>query len=108
MVKQILNPFVNRKSKAFETVKAPSQAPALFSLSSNLNAAGVQTVSDAVLYLERLLLRVPLKEAARNSMVKFLELRSDADTIDFDHPATEIHLREVVHLIMSTPEYQLA
>lgn len=98
----------NGKSKAFETVKAPNQAPAQFRLADSLQAAEVSSATDAVLYLERLFLRLPLKTDARESLVSFLQGRIGQDTIDFTDPKIETHLREVTHLIMSTPEYQLA
>lgn len=98
----------NGKSKAYATVKAPDQTPAKFSLAANLQVAGVKTTSDAVVYLERLLLSLPLKENARNSAGQFLAKRIGGDTIDFADSKIETHLRELVHLIMSAPEYQLS
>jgi len=98
----------NGKSKAYATVKAPDQTPAQFSLAANLQVAGVKTSSDAVVYLERLLLSLPLKENVRDSAERFFAKRIGGDTIDFEHSATETHLRELVHLIMSAPEYQLS
>ncbi len=60
------------------------------------------------MYLERLLLRVPLKDANRERMIAFLEDQLGQALIDFSAPGVETHLREVTHLMMSTPEYQLA
>lgn len=98
----------NGKSKAFEIVRPPVQAPARLSLSTALKSAGVLTTSDAVTYMERLLLRLPLSEDVRGSMAAFLTKRLGKETIPYSYPGLENDLREVMHLIMSTPEFQLA
>ena len=98
----------NGKSKAFERVKAPNQAPAQFSLSSMLRAEGIATVGEAVAYLEKRFLRLPLSKAVRDAIRTTIESNYGGAAIDFDSPATERALRETLHLIMSSPEFQLS
>lgn len=98
----------NGKSKAYETIRAPDQSPARLNLTGLLSEAGVETASDAVIYLERVLLRLPLKDDARVKITQFLVNEMGHAEIDLDNPAAESMLREVTHLIMSAPEYQLS
>jgi hypothetical protein len=98
----------NGKSKAYENIKAPDQSPANFSLATTLSKEGVKTASDATVYLERLLLRVPVKDDIRAGMVQFLANKIGGHQIDYTNASTEIYLRELAHVIMSSPEFQLS
>jgi len=98
----------NGKSKAFENIKAPDQSPAQFSLATTLADAGVISAEDATHYLERLLLRLPVKDDIRVGMVEFIENRNGSSTLNFSDPKIEYNLRELAHLIMSSPEFQLS
>ena len=73
-----------------------------------LSEEGVKTAAEATLYLERLLLRLPVKDDIRAGMVKFLEDKVGGLEIDYTNAATEWYLRELAHLIMSSPEFQLS
>jgi len=97
----------NGKSKAFERVKAPSQAPAEFSLNTMLKEAGAVTVSDALTYLERRFLRLPLAPSVREAIRATIEKGNGGADLVYSLPQTELTLRELLHSIMSAPEYQV-
>ena len=97
----------NGKTMAFARIKAPNQEPADFSLTSMLQKAGATTVSDALTYLERRFLRLPLSTSVRATIRKTIEALNGGEDLAYALPQTEGTLRELLHSIMSSPEYQL-
>lgn len=97
----------NGMSRAYATVYPPSQSPAEIRLVGEIRDAGAETVTEVVSYFERLLLRVPLPKDAHDSMIAFLAKRVGGDNVSYTTPGLETDLRDLMHMIMSTPEYQL-
>lgn len=97
----------NGYNEAFRTVKPIPPTPAPFRLAIMTLDAGVKTPDEAVEYLVRRFLRVPLSPADRATLVAFARQKAGGDQINYESKETEHHLREVLHLIVSTPEYQL-
>jgi hypothetical protein len=71
-------------------------------------AANVKSVEEAVDYFCRRFLRFDLQSDRRAAVIDFLKQELDSDTLDYDNEAVETALRRVVHLILSSPEYQLS
>ena len=69
--------------------------------------SGAATTGEAVDHLMRRLLRVPAAPATREALVAFLTRELGTNTIDRAKSYMEDPLRMTVHLIMSTPEYQI-
>ena len=69
---------------------------------------GLVTTSEVVNYFQRLLLRVPLSEEHQNGLLWFLDHELGTNEIATSISYLEEPLRLLVHLIMSTPEYQLS
>jgi hypothetical protein len=69
--------------------------------------AGCHTAREATDYLLSRFISVPVSEATRNRVAKFLE--AELGTGDIAAAATymEEPLRNTLHLILSLPEYQL-
>ena len=70
--------------------------------------SGAKTTAEAVDYLLWRLLRVPAAQSTRDALVAFLTKELGTDTVDRAKTYMEDALRLTVHLIMSTPEYQIA
>jgi hypothetical protein len=70
-------------------------------------AANATTVEEAVDYFCRRFLRTDLQAQRRNAVISFLQQELGSTTLDYDNQALEHALRRVVHLILSSPEYQL-
>jgi hypothetical protein len=81
--------------------------PAQFDLTSLVLDSGAKTTGDAVDYLMWRMLRVPPAKATREAFVAFLTKELGTDSIDRGKTYMEDPLRMTVHLIMSTPEYQI-
>ena len=64
--------------------------------------------TGAVDNLMRRFLRVPLTGERRQTLIRFLEQQNGGPQIDYSRYRLEKDLRELLHLIMSTPEYQLS
>ena len=72
-----------------------------------VEAADVSTVEEAVDYFCRRFLQVDLQSHRRAAVIDFLRQELDSDTLDYDNEAVEPALRRAIHLILSSPEYQL-
>ncbi len=72
-----------------------------------VKAANVTTVEEAVDYFCRRFLRVDLQSQRRIAVIDFLQQELGSDTLDYDNQVLEHALRRLVHLILSSPEYQL-
>lgn len=81
---------------------------AQFSLSDQVLAAGARSTAEAAEALATRFLRVPLSPSAQRALVDTLD--AELGTTDLTEAETymEHGLRLVAHLIMSSPQYQLA
>jgi hypothetical protein len=94
--------------KAFRNLKPIPRTTAQLDLCAVLRQAGVTTTDEAVDYFLRCFLRLPLEAGDRAQLVAFLREQVGGDRLDYERSDLEKALRELVHLILSTPEYQLA
>jgi hypothetical protein len=69
--------------------------------------SGSRTTGEAVDYLLWRMVRVPTAKDARDAFVSFLTGELGTDSIDRGKSYMEDPLRMTLHLIMSTPEYQI-
>lgn len=94
--------------EALRRLKPTPRAPAQFSFSDLVQDAGATTTAEAVDVLLKRFMRVPLAPPARAALVDTLD--SDLGTSRLGEADTymEHALRTVGHLIMSSPQYQLA
>jgi hypothetical protein len=69
--------------------------------------SGATTTAEAVDYLLWRMLRVPASKATRDALVAFLSKELGTDSIERGKTYMEDALRMTVHLVMSTPEYQI-
>ncbi len=95
-------------AKAFAKVKRIEHLPAEIDLKAMTQQAGVHTAEEAVDYFIRRFLRLPLDEADREHLIGFLRRQAGGGRLDYSRPELEKALRETLHLILSTPEYQLS
>lgn len=93
--------------EAVRRIKPIPRAPAQFSL-TDLVLAQARTTADAVDLLLQRFLAVPLDGEARAALVAFLDQQLGTSDLARARSYLEEPLRLAVHLIMSTPEYQLA
>jgi hypothetical protein len=70
--------------------------------------AGARTSAEAVDHLLARFLRVPLTPAGREALIKTLDEQLGTNTLAEAESYMEHGLRMVAHLIMSSPQYQLA
>jgi hypothetical protein len=91
---------------AYERTKAIPRHPAETSLTRMVSAANAKNVQSVVDYLVRRFLRVPLAEKDRAVLVDFLRDKLGSTTV---RPGDDLEpaLRELLYLVLSTPEYQL-
>jgi hypothetical protein len=94
--------------KSREAIPPEPRKVADFSLSAMLRSEGVTTAGGAVNSLLLRFLRVTVTDEQRDELVNFLEKQMGESRIDYVRYTIERELREVLHLILSTPEYQLA
>jgi uncharacterized protein (DUF1800 family) len=94
--------------EAVRRVKPTPRGAAQFSLTALVLADGATSTAGAVDRLIARFLSAPLDTEARAAAVAFLE--AELGTADLDRAKTYLEepLRLTAHLIMSTPEYQLA
>jgi uncharacterized protein (DUF1800 family) len=93
--------------QAIQKVKPIPRTTAQLDLSEMILDAGCRTAREATDYLLSRFLSVPVSEATRSRVAKFLE--SEIGTGEIGTAATymEEPLRNTLHLILSLPEYQL-
>lgn len=70
--------------------------------------AGLADSGAVVDHFTTRFLRAPIAGARRGALVAFLEGRTGGPKIDADDPRLEAQLRELLHLVLSAPEHQLA
>lgn len=93
--------------EAFRRVKAIPRQPAQLNLAQMVRSARPRTTADVVDYCLARFLRVPLVAEDRQGLIDFLTKELGQDQIESAETYLEEPLRLLVHLIMSTPEYQL-
>ncbi len=94
--------------RTFQVLKIDPPKPAAIDLAGLLRKDGARNAAAAVDSLARRFLRAPLGAADRGDLVAFLRTRLGGEAIDFAAPSLETQLRELLHLVLSLPEYQLA
>ena len=98
--------YIAWEQAARKLIPTPRQA-ARFDLTQMVVASGSRTTAEAVDYLMSRFLRVPPANATRDALVSFLTGELGTDSIERARSYMEDALRMTVHLIMSTPEYQI-
>ncbi len=98
--------YVGWVQAARKLIPTPRRA-AQVDLSRMVLDSGAKTAAEAVDYLLWRLLRVPASSSMRDALVAFLTGELATDSLARSTTYLEEPLRLTVHLIMSTPEYQL-
>jgi hypothetical protein len=98
--------YIGWEQAARKLIPTPRNA-AQFDLTRMVLESGSKTTGEAVDYLMGRMLRVPTAPATRDAFVAFLTRELGTDNIDRARTYMEDPLRMTVHLIMSTPEYQI-
>ena len=91
---------------AFKRTKLIPRNTAALDLTTLVISARAGTADQVVDHFVRRFLRVPLAEADRAALVSFLRAKLGSSTIQPD-AKLEDALRELLYLVLSTPEYQL-
>ena len=91
---------------AFERTKTIPRRPAAVDLTAMTQAAGADTVDKVVDHFAQRFLSVPLADKDRAVLAAFLRGKLGTDRIQ-PGAALEDSLRELLYLVLSTPEYQL-
>jgi len=94
--------------EALRKLKPTPRAAAQFSLSDIITEAGAETTTQAVDALIRQFLRVSLTPPARAALIATLDEQLGTTELAEADTYMEHALRLVAHLIMSSPQYQLA
>jgi Protein of unknown function (DUF1800) len=98
--------YIGWEQAARKLIPTPRHG-ARFDLTRIVVASGSKTTPEAVDYLMWRLLRVPTAKPTRDAFVSFLTGELGTDNIERAGSYMEDALRMTVHLIMSTPEYQI-
>jgi hypothetical protein len=93
--------------EAYNRVKPTARTTAQIDLVQMVKSANATTVDEAVDYFCKRLLSVPLHADRRSAVVQFLQGELGTDRFDFGNEKLAGALRQLVHLILSSPEYQL-
>ena len=91
---------------AFERTRTIPRHPATINLTAMAKAAGADTVDKVVDHFVRRFLSVPLADKDRAALAGFLSGKLGTTVIQ-PGEALEASLRELLYLVLSTPEYQL-
>jgi hypothetical protein len=91
---------------AFERTKLIPRSPAKINLTEMVRAAGADTVDKVVDHFLHRFLSVSLADRDRALLVNFLRGKVGASSIRSSE-TLEDSLRELLYLVLSTPEYQL-
>lgn len=92
---------------AIERVKPIPRTIARLDLAGMVKANNLSTPAQVVDYFEKRFLSVPLDAASKKKLAEFLEKELGTADLRAAHTFSEDPLRELLHLIMSRPEYQL-
>jgi hypothetical protein len=98
--------YIGWEQASRKLIPTPRQA-AQFDLTRMVLDSGAKTAGESVDYLLWRMVRVPVAKATRDALVAFLARELATDTVDRARTYMEDPLRMTVHLIMSTPEYQI-
>jgi len=98
--------YIGWEQAARKLIPTPRQA-AQFDLTHMVLESGARTASDAVDYLLWRMLRVPAATTTRDAFVAFLTRELGTESLERARTYMEDALRLTVHLVMSTPEYQI-
>jgi uncharacterized protein (DUF1800 family) len=98
--------YIGWEQAARKLIPTPRDA-ARFDLTAMVLESGAKTATDAVDYLTSRMLRVPAAPETREALVAFLAKELGTENIDRARTYMEDPLRMTVHLVMSTPEYQI-
>ena len=93
--------------EAFRRVKPIPRFAAQLSMTTIVRQAALASTSEVVDYFLERLLRVPLAADDRQALIDFLTQELGTDRIKPALSYLEEPVRHLVHLLMSTPEYQL-
>jgi uncharacterized protein (DUF1800 family) len=91
---------------AFKRTKLIPRHPAALDLSTLVKSANADTVDKVVDHFALRFLRVPMADKDRAVLVEFLRSRLGTSSIQ-PSDKLEPSLRELLYLVLSTPEYQL-
>ena len=91
---------------AFKRTKLIPRQPAGIDLTAIITAAGADTADKVVDHFAHRFLSVPLTDKARALLVGFLRDKLGSSTVR-PSESLETTLRELLYLVLSTPEYQL-
>src|SRR5262245_7165522 len=98
--------YIGWEQAARKLIPTPRDA-ARFDLTSLVLTSGAKTTAEAVDYLSWRMLRVPAAKETRDALVAFLTKELGTESVDRAKSYMEDPLRMTVHLLMSTPEYQV-
>jgi Protein of unknown function (DUF1800) len=98
--------YIGWEQAARKLIPTPRNA-AVFDLTRMVLDGDAKTTSDAVDVLLWRMLRVPAGQTTRDGLVRFLTTELGTESLDRAKTYMEDPLRMTVHLIMSTPEYQI-
>lgn len=93
---------------AFERVKPIPRVPAEIDFTGMIDAAGLETTEAVVDHFLLRLLSVPVTVEDREAMIGFLTHALGTGNVAEARTYLEEPVRALVHLIMSTPEFQLS
>ena len=93
--------------EAFRRMKPVPRQAAQLNVTRMVTDAGLDTTSEAVDYFLARLLRTPVSAEDRGALIAFLTQELGTDHIEHTVTYLEEPARLLLHLIMSTPEYQL-
>lgn len=98
--------YVGWEQAARKLIPTPRNA-ALFDLTRMVLESDAKTTTEAVDYLLWRMLRIPAASTTRDGLVRFLTTELGTENLERAKTYMEDPLRMTVHLIMSTPEYQI-
>jgi hypothetical protein len=98
--------YIGWEQAARKLIPTPRHA-ARFELTTTVLDSGAKTTADAVDHLLRRALRVPASAQMRQALITFLTRELGTDSLERARTYMEDALRMTMHLVMSTPEYQL-
>ena len=98
--------YIGWEQAARTLLPTPRQA-ARFDLTAMVLDSGAKTTAEVTDWLLERTTRVPVAKAARDTFVAFLTKELGTENIERARTYMEDALRMTMHLVMSTPEYQL-
>ena len=98
----------NAAVEAYAAVPPAPRKVADFQLAKMMQQEGVKDANGAVDSMLRRFVRLPITGERHQALVSFFEKQIGGTKIDYTRYSLEKELRELAHLIMSAPEYQLS